>query len=53
MGTKHLENAKLRPLHSPKTPHLKPLGFATVTEEGSIDLGNQGKSTGRGEDGIT
>lgn len=53
MGTKHLENVQLRPLHSPKTPHLMPLGFATVTEEGSIDLGNQGKPTGRGEDGIT
>lgn len=53
MGTKHLENANLLPLCSPKTTHLKPLGFATVTEEGSIDLGNQGKPTERGVDGIT
>lgn len=53
MGTSQWENANLLPLRSPKTTHLKPLGFATVTEEGSIDLGNPGKPTGRGVDGIT
>lgn len=35
------------PLTSPRTTYLKPLGSATVTEEGSIDLGKQGKPTRR------